>query len=133
MLGGEVLVGELGPGPIRGLERLGEGLRHARLAAVGTRQGGDRLHEPVAQRQQVGPDALEDRHHHAVLLGDERGQQVVGGDLGIRPAACQLGGRGERLLGLQCPAVRIERHGPLLRNLTLIVSTLLIAPKGPWS
>ena len=47
------------------------------------------------------PDPLEDRQHHALGLAEERGEQVLGGDLGVVPLPREALGGADRLLVLR--------------------------------
>jgi hypothetical protein len=53
-------------------------------------------------------------HHHGPLLAGEGHQEVVGCELGIVLRLRGVDGRGERLLGLDGPLLRIERHADTL-------------------
>ena len=110
VLGGEVLVGELRPLLVGGVEDLLQLAAHARLAAVGLGQLADGLVGGVAHASGARPTALEDRQDDALLLAQERRQQVVGGDLGVVLGLGRVDGAADRLLGLLGPAVRVEGH-----------------------
>ena len=86
-------------------------LAHARVAAVGLGQLVDRLGHLVAHRQRGLAGLLQDREDDALLLAEQGAEQVVGRDLGVAVGTGVVDGRVEGLLGLQRPAVRIERHG----------------------
>jgi hypothetical protein len=114
VLGGEVLVAQVGPGPVGHVHGGLEVPAQAGLAAVGPGQLVHGLVGRVAQRHHVGADLGQHGQDDAVVLAQQGGQQVVGGDLGVAVRLGRLDGRGERLLGLAGPAVRIERHGARL-------------------
>ena len=46
----------------------------------------------------------------ALLLPEQRGEQVVGRDLGVALGLGRVDGAADRLLGLLGPAVRVEGH-----------------------
>ena len=110
VLGGEVLVGELGPLRVGGVDHLLELAADAGLAAVGLGQLADGVVGRVAHGERREADALEDREDDALLLAQQRGEQVVGGDLGVALGLGRVDGAADRLLGLLGPAVRVERH-----------------------
>ena len=110
VLGGEVLVAELGALAVGVVEGGLQGPGEPDLRAVGLGERGDGVVGGVAQRQGLLAHLGEHRQHDALVLAEEGGQQVIGGDLGVRAAPGQLGGGVERLLGLDRPAVRIQRH-----------------------
>ena len=110
VLGRQVLVGELGAGRVGGVDDLVELAGQPGLAAVGAWQLGQRLVDLVAQRQRLLAEPLEHGQHDALALAEQGGEQVVGGDLGVRGLLGRVDGRAEGLLDLERPAVRIERH-----------------------
>ena len=83
VLGRQVLVVQLGPLRVGRVDDLLELAGHAGLAAVRLRQLADGVVGRVAHRERGQPDALQDRQHDALLLAQQRGEQVVGGDLGV--------------------------------------------------
>ncbi len=110
VLGRQVLVGEVGAGLVRGVEHLVELAGQPGLAAVGARQLGQRLVDLVAQGQRLLAHALQHREDDALALAQQGGQQVIGGDLGVRRLLGRVDRRAEGLLDLERPTVRIERH-----------------------
>ena len=77
VLGRQVLVVQLGPLRVGRIHHLLELAGHAGLAAVGLRQLADGVVGRVAHRERRQPDALEDRQDDALLLAQQRGEQVV--------------------------------------------------------
>ena len=110
VLGGEVLVMEVGPFGVRGIDHLLELPGQPGLAPIGLRQLGHGVVGCVADGEGCQPHALEDREDDALLLAEQRGKQVVGGDLGVARGLGRLDGRTHRLLGLLGPAIGVERH-----------------------
>ena len=107
MLGGDVGVAQL-----RGLG-LGAVEDPLQLAAEG-RLGGaavlrgeavDLALDGLGQRGDVEPGLLEQGLHHALGLGQQRGEQVGVVDDGIAPAAGELAGVAEGFLGLDGQSV----------------------------
>ena len=111
VLGRQVLVVEVLAELVGLVEQLVGGLPEAGLAPVGLGQLLDGVGHLVAHGQRRLADLLQDRQHHALLLAEQGGEEVVGGDLGVAGGARQLDGGVERLLGLEGPAVGIEGHG----------------------
>jgi hypothetical protein len=114
VLGGQVLVVELGAGRVGGVEDLVERPGQARLAAVGPRQLGQLLVEEVAQGQRLLAEPLEHGQDDALALAQQGEQEVVGRDLGVRRLLRRVDGRAESFLDLERPAIRIERHLEML-------------------
>ena len=84
---------------------------HAWLAAaVGLGQLGDRLVGLVAHHQRGEAQLGQHGRDDGVVLAHERGHQVVGGELGVAERLRLVDGRGEGLVGLEGPLLRIERH-----------------------
>ena len=83
VLGRQVLVAHLPAGPVAAVEGLLEGPREADVAPVGLREARDRVVGRVAHGQRLLARPREDRQHHAFLLAEERGEQVVVRDLGV--------------------------------------------------
>ena len=110
MFGGEVLVGELRSLLVGGVEDLLQLAAHARLAPVGLRQLADGVVGGVAHRERREAEALDDREDDALVLPEERRQQVVGSDLGVVLGLGHVDGAADRLLGLLGPTVRVESH-----------------------
>ena len=71
---------------------------------------GQRLLDLVAHGEGRHAHTLEDGQHDAFGLSHQGGQQVVGCDLGVVALARQPHGGLEGLLGLDRPAIGIERH-----------------------
>ena len=85
--------------------------------AVGLGQPCHPLLGLAAQRRRRDAGPLEDGEHDAVLLAQQGQQDVVGRDLGVAAGAGQLEGGRQRLLGLDRPAVGVQRHvSPLLTS-----------------
>ena len=107
VLGGEVLVGELGAGRVGGVEDLAEargrgGPRRRRPWAAWPaprRPGCAAAAAPCPTFCRIGQD-------DALVLAEQGGEQVVGGDLGVAGGPGRVDGRVERLLGL-----RVQRFG----------------------
>ena len=114
VLGGHVLVGQLGAGGVGVVDDLAELARQAGLAAIGAGQLGQGLVDLVAQRQGLLAQPLQHGQDDALALAEERGQQVVGGDLGVGGLLGRVDGRAEGLLDLERPAVGIEHHSARL-------------------
>ena len=94
VLGGEVLVVEVGALRVGRVEHLLELAADAGLAAVGLGQLADGVVGGVPHRERGQADALEDRQDDALLLAQQRGEQVVGGDLGVALGLGRLDGAG---------------------------------------
>ena len=77
------------------------------LAAEGLGQPGQLGVDPVAHHGRLDAHPGEDRAGDAVGLAEHGSQQVLGGDLGVVGGAGPLDGGGERLLGLEGPAVGV--------------------------
>ena len=113
MLDRQVLVAQFGAGVVGG--------RHDRLQvagqsglgpAVGLGELRHGLVGRVAGTADVDADLVEDgQRDPAVGLAEEGGQQVVGRDLGVAEGLRLFDRRGEGLLGLERPLVRVQRHG----------------------
>ncbi len=102
MLGGEVVVAEIGPGGVgrfEDLERLGGELDllggAVHLGAL--REG---LVHPVPERLGCDAEPLEDRQDHAFGLSEERREEMLRRDLLMVALAGQRLGGLERLAGL---------------------------------
>jgi hypothetical protein len=111
MLGRDVLVRERGHLLLGALQRAHELLRGPDLGLVGAadrRQRRDRLLDRGAQRGQVRPDFLDHGRDEAVLLIQQRRQQVNGRNLGVaRFGRDSLRGC-NGLLGLYCESIRLH-------------------------
>ena len=84
---------------------------HARvLPAVGLGQLAHRFVGLVAHHQGGKTQLGQHRGHDGVVLPHERGQHVVGGELGVAECLCLVDGRGKGFVGLEGPLLRIERH-----------------------
>ncbi len=92
VLGRQVLVAHVGSSPIAGVEGLLQLTRQPHVGAVGLGQLGHGLVGGVAQGEGLLADPGEDRQHDAVFLAEQRGQEVVGGDLGVGVRARGLHG-----------------------------------------
>ena len=112
VLDGEVLVTELGLGRLCGGHHRRQLARQPRFgSAVGLGELGHGLVGGVADPPVVDADLLENRQGDAAVgLAQDGGQEVVGGHLGVVERLGLLDRSGERLLGLQGPLVRVERH-----------------------
>ena len=84
-------------------------------AAVGLGQPAELAVDPVADHGRLHAHPGEDGHGDAVGLAEHGGQQVVRGDLGVVGGPGPLDGGGERLLGLERPAVGVDASSGLLR------------------
>ena len=90
-------------------------LRHARLvAAVGVGEAGDGLVGRVAHHQRCLAELREDGRDDGSLLAHHRRQNVIRCELGVGARLRVVDRRGERLLGLVSPLLRIERHHHIL-------------------
>jgi hypothetical protein len=81
------------------------------VAAVGLGQLGHRLVGLVAHHERRESELGEHRRGEGVVLPGEGGHQVIGRELGVRQRTRLVDGRGHRLLGLDGPLLRIDRHG----------------------
>ena len=93
--------------------RRGQLAAHAGVAAVGLGQALDRGFGLGAHLVGRLAHLGQDREHDALVLAQERDQQVVGRDLGVGVGPRRLDGVVQRLLGLEGPAIRIESQGNL--------------------
>ena len=107
VLGRQVLVAQL--------VALGVGARRARSLSSRPRRdsppyalGSSATASSAALRSTSGamPTFCEDRQHDALVLAQQGGEQVVGGDLGVAVRLRRVDRGGEGLLGLEGPAVR---------------------------
>ena len=113
MLGGEVVVAEVGALRVGRLEHLvGLGAERRVLGGLAVDLGlaGERLVDAVADDLRRDADPLEDRQHHALGLAHQGGEQVLGGDLGVVLVARQGLRGGEGLSGLAGQLVGVEGH-----------------------
>ena len=110
MLGGDVLVLELLRLVLGGVEHLEGALREvAAFASVDLRHLAQLVVEAGLHELRVGADALEQRGDQTVLLGEQRGEHVLGQDLLLIAAARD----GLRLLQrlLRLDRELVEFHG----------------------
>ena len=124
VLGGEVFVAHFRSGAVAAVERLLQLAGETNVGAVRLGQLGDRLVGRVAQGQRLLADPGEDGEHHAILLAQQRRQEVVRGDLRIGIGPRRLHRLRECLLRLDRPAVRVKRHrqkGSALREVDNLV------------
>ena len=108
VLGGDVLVAEPGHLLLRPLQGTHECLRGPQVwigIAAQARQTVDRSERPLADRGDVGAELLEDRHDQAVVLIEQREQEVRRGDLCVAVLGGEPLGGGHGLLGLDREAV----------------------------
>jgi len=113
VLGGEVVVAEVGALGVGGLEHLIGVRRELGLLGglpVDLGQTGQGLVRAVADRLGGHADPLEHRQHDALGLADQRGEQVLGCDLRVVPFAGERLRGAERLAGLAGQLVGVERH-----------------------
>src|SRR5262245_7994894 len=138
MLGGEIVVTEVGALLVGGLQRgvcLRRELRLLRGLPVHLGQSRECVGGAIAHDLARHSDALQHREHHALGLADERDEQMLGSDLSMVLLSRQgLGGR-ERLAGLVRQLVGVERHAftsersGLSPKLTTPLSTLFLMVK----
>jgi hypothetical protein len=132
VFGRQVLVTHVDPGAVAVVEHGLELTRQAGLATEGLWQARHRLVGGVADAQRWATQPVEDGEDHTLLLAQQRRQQVVRGHLGIAVLLGRVDGGRERLLGLQRPAVRIQRHAvsltPIPPKLIVTLSTLVVSP-----
>ena len=83
VLGGQVLVVQVGAGGVGVVDHGLELARQAGLAAVGLGELGDGVRGRVAQLERRLAEPLEDGEDDALLLAEQGGEQVVGGDLRV--------------------------------------------------
>ena len=115
MLDREVVVLQVLAVGVGVLEGVGELAVHPRLvAAVGLGQLGDRLVGLVAHHQRREAQVGQHGGGEGVVLAGERRHEVVGGELGVAEGAGLVDGGGHRLLGLDGPLLRIDRHGGMV-------------------
>ena len=122
VLGGDVLVAEPGHLLLRPLEGPHECLRGAQVGLGIAAQAGqalDRVERALADRGDVGAELLEHRHDQAVLLVEQREQEVRRSDLGVAVLGGEPLGGGDGLLGLDRETVRLHLACP---------SAALVAP-----
>ena len=114
VLGGEVVVAEIGALRVGGLEHRGTPRATAAPAARSGRRpaGASASSSSTRSRTIAGGDAqaLEHGEHHALGLGDQRREHVGGRDLRVVLLARQSLGGAERLTGLARELVGVERH-----------------------
>ena len=105
------LVGQLGPGLVGRQEALAGHPGERRLrAAEHLGQPRQRLFEVARALGRLHTHLGQQRPRDVAGLGQHRGEEVGGRDLGVLVGDGQLGGVGERLLGLLGPAFGVERH-----------------------
>ena len=99
---GDVLVTASGHLALRPLQHVDEGARRAdlRLFAADRGQLGDRPAGAIGDRGDVRGELAQRRGREAVLLLEQRHQQVRRGELGVARARGELLGGGDRLVGL---------------------------------
>ena len=127
VLGRQVLVAELDTGLVGVFEDAPEPTGDLGIAAaVAARQRVERLVGPVAQGQRCQTETGDEGEDDTFGLLEERPQQVVGGDFGVRGLACGSDRRRHGLVGLQRPAVRVSCHDVIITpdsaNLIVLLS-----------
>ena len=132
VLDGEVVVLQVLAVGLGVLEDVGELAVHPRLvAAVGLGQLGDGLVGLVAHHQRREAEGLHERRGERVVLAGQGDQHVIGRELRVAVGLGLVDGRGHRLLGLDGPLLRVERHErqstASAENLIRVVSSLC-----PW-
>ena len=111
MLDREVVVAHVLPGRVGVVQDVAQLPGHLGLGApVGLGQGTEPLVDLLGQRRRLYPGPSQDGDGQALGLGQQGGQQVLGGDLGVILGPGQLRGGGECLLGLDRPAVGVDGH-----------------------
>ena len=123
VLHGEVLVAQRAALLVGSVQGLPQGTAEPRLRPpVGLGQAGDGLRQPVAQRRRGHAHFLEDRQGGGSLLAQHRQQEVLGRHLRMAARPGRLHRRVEGLLGLEGPAIRVQRHG--LSHLQVVLRKL---------
>ncbi len=113
VLGGQVVVAELGALGIRSLEHrvtVGGQLGLLRGLPVDLGEPRQQLVDPVAHDLARHADALEHGQHHALGLRHEGGEQVLGRDLGVVALPRERLGGTQRFARLVRQLVGVERH-----------------------
>ena len=82
------------------------------VAPIGLGQPGDGVVGAVADHQRGLAEAGEHGRDDRVVLAGDRGEEVVGGQLGVGVALGQIDGRADRFLRLQRPLLGVEGHDP---------------------
>ena len=90
-------------------QHLGQGARHADLAAARARQLVELARELAGEHARVGFELAQDGRHDALGLREERDGQVRGGQLGVPGGLRRLLGAGQGFLGL---GGVLGLHGP---------------------
>ena len=126
VFGRDVLVAQRGHLLLGTLEGANEGLRGPDLGlrfAADRGQAGDRRERALADRAQIRVELLEHRHHEAVLLVQQREEEVRRADLRVSI----LGGKplraGHGLLGLDREAIRLHRYLRLDRLTGILIAS----------
>jgi hypothetical protein len=114
VLGRDVVVAQFLPGRIGVVQHGDERPTRTGLGAVGRGEQFDGGVRGVPQFEGGQAELADDGEHHAVLLAQQRGEQVVGRDLGVVATPGRLLGLADRLGGLVGPGVGVEGHADSL-------------------
>ncbi len=107
----EILVAHFPAGVVRPFEGLRQLTAQRRLGnAVGLRDRGERLGDPLADRQGSYAETVEERNRNAAVLGQRGNQKVVRCDLSVVRVLRECDRLPYRFLGLERPTVRVKRH-----------------------
>jgi hypothetical protein len=111
MLGGEVLVGEVGSYLVGVVEQLDQVLAEPGFASVGAGQFGHGFVRGVAHRNGIQAEFPHERQNQPFRLAYQPGEQVIWRDFGVGVGSGAASGGVDRFLRLQRPRVGIETHG----------------------